>query len=258
IVTGLFAFGPSPFADQSSRINAFTAGDTLSIVKVNHHLRLGGEYRRSQLNFFFNSFSRGQISFASFNDFLTGAGVSVIGSGVFDRSVRTNDLSGFFQDDWKFNQRLTLNLGVRYDFYGFPSETRGRFVNFLPDHFRQGTVASPAGPPNGFVQAGGGGLAGVPEVASTIVPSDKNNISPRVGFALRLNDAGSLVLRGGYGIYYDRFSARFANTQLLNYPYFALAVGLPGILRPFADPFIPVPQPGAVPLNPTIPSPLSP
>jgi outer membrane receptor protein involved in Fe transport len=148
VVTGLFTFGPPPFADQSSRINAFSASDTLSIVKVDHHLRAGGEIRRSQLNFFFNSFSRGQISFASFNDFLTGTGVSVIGSGVFDRSVRTNDVSGFFQDDWKFNQRLTLNLGVRYDFYGFPSETRGRFVNFLPDQFRPGTIASPAVSPN--------------------------------------------------------------------------------------------------------------
>lgn len=252
IVTGLFAFGSSPFADQSSRINAFTAADTLSIVTANHNLRAGGEYRRSQLNFFFNAFSRGQITFASFNDFLTGTGVSVIGSGVFDRAVRMNDLSGFFQDDWKFNRRLTLNLGVRYDFYGFPSDTRGRFVNFLPDQLRQG------GPPNGFVQAEGGALTGVPAVAATLVPSDKNNISPRVGFALKLNDNGSLVLRGGYGIYYDRFSARFANTQLLNYPYFALAVGLPGLLRTYADPFIPVPQPSAFPLNPTIPSPLSP
>jgi hypothetical protein len=258
IVTGLFTFGSSPFADQSSRINAFSGGDTLSIVRGSHHLRLGGEYRRSQINFFFNAFSRGQISFASFNDFLVGNGVSVIGSGVFDRAVRTNDLSGFFQDDWKFNHRLTLNLGARYDFFGFPSDIRGRFVNFLPEQFRQGTIAAPAGPPNGFVQAEGGSLSGVPEVTSSLVPSDKNNISPRVGFALRLNEAGSVVLRGGYGIYYDRFSARFANTQLLNYPYLALAVGLPGLLRTFADPFIPVPQPGAFPLNPTIPSPLSP
>ena len=258
IVTGLFTFGSSPFADQSSRINAFSGGDTLSIVRGSHHLRLGGEYRRSQINFFFNAFSRGQISFASFNDFLVGNGVSVIGSGVFDRAVRTNDLSGFFQDDWKFNHRLTLNLGARYDFFGFPSDIRGRFVNFLPEQFRAGTIAAPAGPPNGFVQAEGGSLSGVPEVTSSLVPSDKNNISPRVGFALRMNEAGSVVLRGGYGIYYDRFSARFANTQLLNYPYLALAVGLPGLLRTFADPFIPVPQPGAFPLNPTIPSPLSP
>ena len=258
VVTGLFTFGPSPFADQSSRINSFTLGDTLSILAGTHHLRVGGEYRRAQINFFFNAFSRGQINFASFNDFLIGNGVSLIGSGVFDRSLRTNDLGGFLQDDWKFNDRLTLNLGVRYDFYGYPYDTRARLVNFLPDQFRQGTVASPAGPPNGFVQAAGGTLAGVPEVQTTLVPTDKNNISPRVGFALRLNDSGSIVLRGGYGIYYDRFSTRYASTQLLNYPYFALAVGLPGILRTFANPFIPVPQPGAFPLNPTIPSPLAP
>lgn len=257
IVTGLFAFGSSPFADQSSRINAFTYGDTLSVLAGSHHFRMGGEYRRSQLNFFFNSFSRGQITFASFNDFLVGNGISVIGSGVFDRAMRVNDIGAFFQDDWKVNQRLTLNLGVRYDFYGFPSDLRSRFVNFLPDQLRQGTVAAPAGPPNGFVQAEGGQLAGVPEVVKTLVPSDKNNFSPRVGFALRLNNEGTLALRGGYGIYYDRFSTRYASTQLLNYPYLALAVGLPGLLRTFANPFIPVPQPSAFPLQPTIPSPLS-
>jgi hypothetical protein len=258
IVTGLFALGSSPFADQSSRINTFSFGDNLSILAGRHHLRMGGEFRRSQLNFFFNAFTRGQITFASFNDFLIGNGVSVIGSGVFDRSLRTTDVAGFFQDDWKVNTRLTLNLGVRYDVYGFPYDTRGRLVNFLPEQFRQGTVATPAGPPNGFVQADGGALAGVPQVDKTLVPNDKNNISPRFGFALRLNDQGSLVLRGGYGIYYDRFSTRYASTQLLNYPYLAVAVGLPGLLRTFADPFIPVPQPGAFPLQPTIPSPLTP
>lgn len=257
-VTGLFTFGSSPFADQSSRINAFTYGDTLSIVAGNHRLRLGGEYRRSQVNFFFNAFSRGQIIFSSFNNFLIGNGVSILGSGVFDRALRVNDWSGFLQDDWKVNDRLTLNLGLRYDFYGYPKDTRGRLVNFLPDQFRQGTTASPAGAPNGFVQAAGGGLSGVPEVDETLVPSDKNNFAPRVGFAYRLNDSGTLVARGGYGIYYDKFSTRYANTQLLNYPYLALAVGLPGVLRTLADPFIPLPQPGAFPVNPTIPSPLSP
>lgn len=257
-VTGLFTLGSSPFADQSSRINAFTYGDTLSVVAGNHRLRFGGEYRRSQVNFYFNAFSRGQVIFSSFNNFLIGNGVSIIGSGLFDRALRVNDWSGFAQDDWKVNSRLTLNLGVRYDFYGYPVDTRGRLVNFLPDQFRQGTTAAPAGPPNGFVQAGNGTLAGVPTVADTLVDNDKNNFAPRIGFAYRLNDAGTLVARGGYGIYYDRFSTRYANTQLLNYPYLALAVGLPGVLRTMSDPFIPVPQPGQFPVNPTIPSPLSP
>ena len=257
-VTGLFTLGSSPFADQSSRINAFTYGDTLSIVSGNHRLRFGGEYRRSQVNFYFNAFSRGQIIFANFNNFLVGNGVSIIGSGVFDRALRVNDLSGFAQDDWKVNSRLTLNLGVRYDFYGYPVDQRGRLVNFVPEQFRQGTTAAPAGPPNGFVQAAGGSLPGVPQVDDTLIPNDKNNFAPRVGFAYRLNEAGTIALRGGYGIYYDRLSTRYANTQLLNFPYLALAVGLPGILRTISDPFIPVPQPNAFPVNATIPSPLSP
>jgi Carboxypeptidase regulatory-like domain/TonB dependent receptor len=257
-VTGLFTLGSSPFADQSSRINAFSYGDTLSLVKGNHRLRIGGEYRRSQVNFYFNAFSRGQIIFSNFTSFLSGVGTSIIGSGVFDRALRVNDWNGFVQDDWKFNSRLTLNLGLRYDFYGYPKDIHGRLVNFIPSQFRAGTTASPVGPPNGFVQAGNGTLAGVPTVDDTLIPSDKNNFAPRVGFAYRLNNSGTLALRGGYGIYYDRFSTRYANTQLLNYPYLALAVGLPGILRTMSDPFIPVPQPGAFPVNPTIPSPLSP
>src|SRR5215217_7412911 len=149
-VTGLFTLGSSPFADQSSRINAFTYGDTLSVVAGNHRLRFGGEYRRSQVNFYFNAFSRGQVIFSSFNNFLVGNGVSIIGSGVFDRALRVNDWSGFAQDDWKVNSRLTLNLGLRYDYYGYPVDTRGRLVNFLPDQFRQGTTAAPAGAPNGL------------------------------------------------------------------------------------------------------------
>src|SRR5689334_7269574 len=50
IVTGLFTLGASPFADQSSRVNTFTYGDTLSVLAGSHHFRMGGEYRHSQLN----------------------------------------------------------------------------------------------------------------------------------------------------------------------------------------------------------------
>ena len=256
-VTGLFTLGSSPLADQSSRINAYSGQDTLSIVEGSHRLRIGGEYRRSQVNFYFNAFSRGQLIFPTFNNFLLGQSVSIIGSGVYDRAFRVNDLSGFIQDDWKATDRLTLNLGLRYDFYGLPVEKYGRLVNFIPEQFRAGTTTAPAGPPNGFVQAGNAQnpLPGVPTVADTLVPQDKNNFAPRVGFAYRLNNSGTLALRGGYGLYYDRISTRFANTQLFNFPYLALGVG---IFRPLATPFAAVPQPGTFPVNATIPSPLAP
>ncbi len=253
-----FAFGSSVLADQSSRINGYNLQDTVSIVSGKHRIRVGGEFRYSTVKFFFNSFSRGQVIFSSFNNFLTGTGTSIIGSGVFDRSFKVKDFSTFVQDDYKLSDRLTLNVGLRYDFYGLPVEAQGRLVNFLPDQLRIGTTANPAPPPNGLVQAAGGQLAGVPTVEKTLVPTDKNNFSPRIGFAYRVDEAGKIVVRGGYGIYYDRISTRFANTQLFNFPYLGLGIGLPGLLRTFADPFVPIPQPSAFPTAATIPSPLGP
>jgi hypothetical protein len=253
-----FFFGSGTLADQSSRINGYNFYDTLSVTAGDHHLKFGGEFRRSTVKFFFNAFTRGQLLFTSFNNFLTGTGTSLLGSGVFDRSFRVKDFSGFVQDDWKISRRLTLNLGLRYDFYGLPVEEQGRLVNFLPSQLRFGTTAAPAPAPNGFVQAEGGQLAGVPTVEKTLVPTDKNNFAPRVGFAYLLDENLKIVMRGGYGIYYDRISTRYANTQLFNYPYFALGVGLPGIFRTFQSPFVQLPPPSQFPTATTIPSPLSP
>ncbi len=253
-----FFFGSAPLADQSSRINGYNLNDTLSVTAGKHRLRFGGEYKFSQVKFYFNAFTRGQIIFSSFNNFLAGAGTSLLGSGVFDRYYKVQDASGFVQDDWKFSKRLTLNLGLRYDFYGLPSEDKGRLVNLLFDQVRVGTTAAPAGAPNGFVQADGGPLAGVPTVEKTLVPNDKNNFAPRIGFAYLLDEKLKMVIRGGYGLYYDRISTRFANTQLFNYPYFALGVGLPGLLQTFANPYLNLPAPSAFPVAATVPSPLTP
>ena len=68
-----------------------------------------------------------------FKDFLAGlSGVSVIGSGTNSLHNRANDFSAFFQDDWKVTPRLTLNLGLRYDYFGPTTETQGHFVGFDP------------------------------------------------------------------------------------------------------------------------------
>lgn len=273
-----FFFGSAPLSDQSSRINAWTAQDILSIVAGKHRIRTGGEFRYSTVKFFFNAFSRGQLNFTdsfatvggrtvrtatAFQNFLTGNGISLLGSGVFDRSFRVKDLNLFVQDDFRVNDRLTLNLGLRYDFYGLPVERDGRLVNFIPQQLRIGTALAPAAPPNGIVQAANGSLPGVPTVEETLVPVDKNNFAPRVGFAYRLDEDARIILRGGYGVYYDRISTRFANTQLFNYPYFGLGVGLVNsaplpVFRPLSNPFIPLPRPEQFPVAPTVPSPLSP
>jgi len=271
----IFFLGSSPLADQSSRINAYSASDTLSWTVGNHRLKFGGEHRFSQVKFYFNAFTRGQLNYTdtftsgvrtatAFQNFLTGNGLSLIGSGVFDRYYKVTDWSGFIQDDWKINSRLTVNLGLRYDLFGLPAEDQGRLVNFIPSQVRVGTTASPAPPPNGFVQAEGGPLAGVPTVEKTLVPVDKNNFAPRVGFAFDLWGDQKVIVRGGYGWYYDRISTRYANTQLFNYPYFALGVGVVANAfggafgtRTAADPFIHLPAPSSFPTAATVPSPLA-
>lgn len=267
----IFAFGSATLADQSSRINGYSAGDTLSWTKGNHRIKFGGEYRFSQVKFYFNAFTRGNILYndtfnaqgqrtsTAFQNFLMGIGTSLLGSGVFDRYYKVTDTNFFIQDDWKVSKRLTLNLGLRYDLFGLPVEDQGRLVNFIPEQYRVGPS------PNGIVQAAGGPLAGVPEVEKTLVPVDKNNFAPRVGFAYDLFGDQSVVVRGGYGIYYDKISTRYANTQLFNFPYFALGVGLVNnlvpqpspIFRTAGDPFIPLPLPSAFPVAATIPSPLT-
>lgn len=252
-VLGLFTFGSSPFADQSSAINTFNYSDTLSITLGRHRVRLGAEYRRSQVNFFFNAFTRGQLIFPTFASFLAGQSISILGSGVFDRALRVNEFSSFAQDDIKVNNRLTLNVGIRYEFYGNPTEQQGRLINFVPSQFKAGALTALSMPPNGFVQAGNAKnpIKGVPLTSDSLVDNDLNNIAPRFGFAYKPFNSDKVVIRGGYGIYFDRVSTRSVNTQVLNFPFFSLATA---VGKPLAAPFAAVPQPSSFPVIPTIPS----
>jgi len=262
-VTGAFTIGSTTLADEAAAVNTFTYGDTVSIVRGRHTIRIGGEARRYQVNFFFNFFSRGQLIFNTFQDFLRGrVGTSLLGSGVPDRGIRATDVNSFVQDDIRVNDRLTLNLGFRYEFFGGLSDVRGRLVNFDPSQFRVGTATMPAPPPNGIVQVSNAdpALPGVPTIGDTINDND-HNYAPRLGFAWKPFQAtNKVVVRGGYGIYFDRFSTRFANSQLFNYPYGIIAAGVSipaqGLIVPLSDPFPDVPPPTAFPVAATNPSPI--
>ncbi len=99
--------------------------------------------------------------------------------GPFD--LRSQEWGFFVQDDWKVNDRLTLNLGLRYDIFTPYSEANGRFSLFNIAQ-RQVEVASGSG--------------------DSLVETDLNNFGPRIGFAYALNNEKTLVLRGGYGLLY--------------------------------------------------------
>lgn len=96
-------------------------------------------------------------------------------------NLRSQEWGFFVQDDWKVNDRLNLNLGLRYDIFTPYSEADGRYSLFSIPNRRV------------FVASGGG---------DTLVKTDLNNFGPRIGFALAINEEKTLVLRGGYGLLY--------------------------------------------------------
>jgi len=221
-VTGLFSIGSSPLADEKSVTQTWQGQDTLSYIVGRHSLRIGGQFRRYDVDFYFHAFSRGEILFNDFQDFLAGGSptlfdASLLGTGVPDRGFRASDGGWFVQDDIRATSHLTLNAGLRIDHFGGWSEIHGRFSEFNPAAFPP-TLGCTATAPcmNAFTLGKPGGQ----------LNASKLDVSPRVGFALTPTAKNNLVLRGGFGMYYDRFSDRFANLQVFTYPYDTIGTGL--------------------------------
>ena len=229
-----------------------TLADSLTMLRGRHTLSTGMEIRYDGVNFTAQSFTRGQIDFQNFQNFLMGnTQVSMFGSGLNDRSQRAWDYNFFVQDNWRISPSLTLNLGLRYEL-DLPSyDTRGRLTTFDPPlYLPRAQNGTPIGPPlGGFVQAGNVipsyDLPEVPNVSKYVVRSiDPNNLSPRIGFAYSALPSGLLVVRGGYGIYYARATFAYASASAQLPPMFILGVQNGA---PFETPFFNVPPANAFP-----------
>lgn len=267
-VSGSFVLGYGNSSDQKTIPNTFTYQDTLSLTRRSHFIRTGIEARRHQTNLF-NKIVRGSMTFLSFPDFLLGMAdgpggngttssnlnsVS-LGSGITDRNYRATDLAIYFQDDWKIIPRLTLNLGVRYDFLGFQYDTRGRSGNF---DLRSYQAPPPGGSTSaGFVQPKGTkfAVAGLPQVDRTFLDHpDNKNFAPRVGLAYRILPNKNLVLRAGYGIFYERVSNQMALQLISALPFLTTYSGSgPAIATAtFQNPFANIPPVDAHPIVPRL------
>ena len=243
--------------DTQNVASATTLVDILTIVHGRHTVRTGAQIIYYQNELGANNNRRGTIAFQSFNNFLLGlANNSVYGDGIGSRILRAADYSGFVHDDWKVSGKLTLNLGLRYELDLPAYEKRGLLSTFDPalyvPRMQVDGAGVPVGPPvGGFVQAGNVipqyDLANVPNVSKRILTSlDPNNFAPRFGFAYAASD--SLVVRGGYGIFYSRPSTAYIGTAINAPPMYTIRRSPAGATVPFADPFFPLPAENQFPV----------
>jgi outer membrane receptor protein involved in Fe transport len=184
-ITGYVPLGAPTNVPRGRVSSAYQFVDNLTWVRGSHAFKMGGEYRRAIVNSFNDQLARGRLNFDSLADFLAGK-VSTSGTAILRGATRrdtfTNNFGLFLQDDWKITPRLTLNLGVRYEYLGIFQEEGDRLANFIPTR--------------GLVRVGEPGL-------DRLYEPDHNNFAPRFGVAYDLDGRGKTVLRGSYGIYYD-------------------------------------------------------
>jgi hypothetical protein len=173
--------------------------DTVSHQTGRHAFKAGYELRRLQSNRIQKQ--NPAYNYNSLADFLanTPATVRVI-FGSPGIGLRQWEQGVFFQDDWRATNRLTINLGVRYEYYTPTSEVAGRYYNIISD---------PAG---AFRDRG-----------AQLYSPDRNNFEPRVGLAWDLTGKQKTVIRAGFGVY---------NSPITPFSMFALAIVSP--LEPFA------------------------
>jgi len=222
---GLFASGGSGFdpigvTNPSGRTDGTGhLDDDLNWTVGAHQLHFGGEYRREQVYDFYRSNSRGSLYFdgsqgpwstdasitdtnvAYLADFLAGRPdptFSNITWGDPTRTIKINTFALYAQDAWKVRQRLSVNYGIRYDYEGVPYTGNQDLSIFDPSLTT--------------------GLAVLGKDVSELYNNYWGAVSPRVGFAYRLDNTGQTVLRGGYGLYYDSIYLRelLYNTWLTN------------------------------------------
>ncbi len=201
LVTNFNLRTDSPTLPQVQRDNNWHFSEGLSWNRGRHSMKTGLEYTRFALNYRQSRLARGQFIFTGaftsqldsiepagdpFADFLLGL-PRITNRNVGDTQayLRQGSYAGYWQDDWRAHPRLTVNLGLRYEYFSPWRETRDNLLNLdystLPRPPRLVRAARPAA-------------------------ADRNNFAPRIGLAWQLprsRPLGEIVFRAGYGVYFQ-------------------------------------------------------
>ena len=209
--------GPySSFANIGYYQNRLNPSTNVIFAWGTHTIVAGGGYSYTQLNITNNRTGIAQVSAKTFESFLEdkAGGSSVLesidpatGKNNANRYYRSNEISGYAQDKWQARANLSITGGLRYDYHGGLTERYGNVFNFDPTSYNVTgdttsgfTVNNP-----GFVVAANNKYYPTHGVSNSTLTGRQWGVSPRVGFAWSPTaNHGSVVFRGGFGMYFDR------------------------------------------------------
>lgn len=258
------------FAQPSSSISQYVeetvhVGNSLTWLTGRHSFKTGVDFM-PQRRTVWRTPSFGRYDFTNrftrhaYADFLLGLPQRTFRATLRDTVyMRYYQLNGYFQDDIKVTPDFTLNLGIRYEFYRPQVDKYDIFSSFDPT---TGSVViaseevrakvSPAFP--SAIPILTADQAGFP--ARTFLETDRNNFAPRIGFAFRPFADGRTVIRGGYGLFYDRFTSGVTANQIFSGPFQVTEEFTNGItdgqpLLTLQQPFLELSPLGTVSLNAT-------
>jgi outer membrane receptor protein involved in Fe transport len=202
--TSFFAQPGTTSGDPRSRVdtnNQFVDSFSWKIGK--HDVKMGFEFRRTSINQQeFQKYFRGRLKFSNLTTFLEGTplgggfgSLQYSSSGSTGRHTFENSYGLYVQDGFRLNPRLTLNYGLRWDYYGVVQEKNNLFANYIVSSFNPSTDIGTGA----LQQVGTNGL-------NTLYQPDYRNFSPRASIAWDVTGKSKTVVRAGVGLLYDAFS----------------------------------------------------
>jgi hypothetical protein len=179
-------------SDSRGRVDTnYQLFGNVSLTAGRHSFKAGYEWRRTFINSFINSGHRGKLVFNNLDDFLSGTidgGSSATGDGT--RYSYQNSSGAYLLDSWRLSKQITVNYGLRWDYFGVIGAQNNAFSIFDVKSGALETVGASGGP-------------------SSLYPKDWTSFAPRFSVADDLLGNGKLVLRTGGGIFYDGASQDF-------------------------------------------------